>query len=355
MYNNVLTKLTKKDEQGYDSYVMDMTIYDFIENSSSSNIQRMRNEKKEIEISKFIDAHLKDEIVPYIQPVILHYRGDIETGKTGGNYIQALPTFKYYITDNEGKLIERRCAFEVIDGNGRLGAFKELLNTYNFYINNAKKQLNEDDLTANQKRTRRNNIIQMENRKNLLLKTKITVQLYNDLTEEQKHKLFISVNQGESMSQGRLLVYGDKEENKVLKNYIEHTQSNEDFKYIITADKDTIRNKKDKEKYIPAKSILPVIRKFKGYCKYKEMDHDEKILFELLDTYIMYASNPPHLRKEWLSILGTVIDKAKKTDDNLIELTCKLLEFDYSKYDDVSKQLKVVRQDAVKFVFEGDK
>ena len=53
--------------------------------------------------------------------------------------------------------------------------------------------------------------------------------------------------------------------------------------------------------------------------------------------------------------LQSIIDKAKKTDDNLIELTCKLLEFDYSKYDDVSKQLRIVRQDAVKFVFEGDK
>lgn len=355
MYNNQLKKLTRKDEQGYDSYVMDMTIYDFIENSSSSNIQRIRNEKKEVEISKFIDAHLKDEVVPYIQPVILHYRGDIETNTMGGNYIQALPTFKYYIADNEGELIERRCAFEVIDGNGRLGAFKELLNTYNFYINNAKKQLSEGDLTANQKRTRRNNIIQMENRKNLLLRTKITVQLYNDLSEEQKHKLFISVNQGESMSQGRLLVYGDKDENKVLKKYIEHTQANEDFKYTITADKDTIRNKKDKEVYIPAKNILPVIRKFKGYCKHKNIEHDDKVLFELLDTYIIYANNPPHLRKEWLSILGTIIDKAKKTDNDLIKLVYRLLEFDYSKYDDISKQLRIVRQDAVKFVFEGDR
>ena len=54
MYNSELKKLTRKDEQGYDSYVMDMTIYDFIENASSSNIQRMRNEKKEIEISSLV-------------------------------------------------------------------------------------------------------------------------------------------------------------------------------------------------------------------------------------------------------------------------------------------------------------
>lgn len=355
MYNNVVNKLTRKDEQGYDSYVMNMTIYDFIENCSSSNIQRMRNEKKEIEISKFIDAHLKDEVVPYIQPVILHYTGGIDTSSTGGNYINALPTFKYYITDSNGSLVERSCAFEVIDGNGRLGAFKYLLNVYNYNISKAKRELGEEDLTPNQKRTRRNNISKLENRKNLLLKTKITVQLYNGLSDEQKHKLFISVNQGESMSQGRLLVYGDKEENKILKKYIEHTQSNEDFKYTITADKDTLRSKKDRELYIPAKSILPVIRKFKAYCNYKNIDLDEKLLFDLLDNYIIFASNPPHLRKEWLSVLGTVIDKAKKTDYDLMDLVCKLLEFDYSKYKDVSKQLKLVREEAVNFVFEGDK
>ncbi len=125
----------------------------------------------------------------------------------------------------------------------------------------------------------------------------------------------------------------------------------EDFPYIITPDKDTLRTESDRKKYVPAVFILPVIRKLLKYCKIKHIDNKESFIFDLLDLYIHESNNPPHLRKHFFSILGTVIDTAAKHDGDLDSYVLSMLEFDYTRYEDVSKELKKIRTDTISYVF----
>ena len=61
--------------------------------------------------------------------------------------------------------------------------------------------------------------------------------------------------------------------------------------------------------------------------------------------------NPPHLRKHFFSILGTVIDNASNNTGDLDSYVISMLEFDYTKYEDVSKELKKIRADTISYVF----
>src|SRR5690606_6511041 len=143
----------------------------------------------------------------------------------------------------------------------------------------------------------------------------------------------------EKMSKGRLKVYdGNKPENIILGKYILHTEESEAFPYEITPDKDSIRTPADREKYVPAVFILTVIRKLMKYCKAKHIENQEELIFETLDLYIQESSNPPHLRKHFFSILGTVIDNAAKADGDLASYILNMIEFDHTEYEDVSKE-----------------
>ena len=105
--------------------------------------------------------------------------------------------------------------------------------------------------------------------------------------------------------------------------------------------------------YLPAVYILPVIRKLLKYCKAKQIENQEDFIFDILDLYITESSNPPHLRKHFFSILGTVVDRAICEEGDLAGYVLNMLEFDSSTYEDVSKQLKIIREDTVSYVFKS--
>lgn len=344
-------KLSDSTECDYESYAFTMTIGDLIAKSHSSQIQRLRNPKKEEGIMKFIKESIDKKRTPFFQPFILHYNGKVTY--TEGKYIlDAIPQFKVLVEGDDG-LEEREFEFEVIDGNGRLNSMIRLNQNYISDILTLSETM---EFTEESPKLRRleNKVYDLKTKNRTLKELKIVVQLYVNLTDEQKTKLFNSVNQGEKMSEGRLKVYNhDKIENQVLASYIEHTESEDDFPYIITPDKDTLRTESDRKKYVPAVYVLPVIRKLLKYCKAKKIEEQNKFIFDILDFYITESNNPPHLRKHFFSILGTVIDNASKHPGNLDSYVMLMLEFDYTKYDDVSKELKKIRIDTIKYVFEN--
>ena len=345
-----LFKLSDNTECDYESYAFTMTIGELINRSHSSNIQRLRNPKKEEGIMKFIKDSIDKKKTPFFQPFILHYDGQIDC-KDSKYMLDAKPQFKVVVETNDGEE-ERQFEFEVIDGNGRLNSMIRLQDFYVGEILKLTKSL-EDVTDGTKIKKLENKIYDLKTKNKTLKEIKIVVQLYVSLTDDQKSKLFNSVNQGEKMSQGRLKVYdNNKPENILLGKYIKHTEAIEDFPYEITPDKDTLRSAKDREKYVPAVSILPVIRKLIKYYRAKEVENIEESIFEILDLYISEANNPPHLRKHFFSILGSVVEKAIKSDCDLSSFVLNMLEFDYSEYDDVSKQLKKIREDVLEYVFK---
>lgn len=345
-------KLSDSTECDYESYAFTMTIGELIAQSHSSNIQRMRNPKKEEGIMKFTKESIDKKRTPFFQPFILHYNGKVNY-KDGKYILDAVSSFKAEVETEDG-LEEREFEFEVIDGNGRLNS---MIRLNQFYISEIIKQ--NENLTVVQESNKikrlENKVYDLKMKNKTLKEIKIVVQLYVNLSDEQKTKLFNSVNQGEKMSQGRLKVYNnDKYENQLLAKYIEHTEMI-DFPYIITPDKDSLRTENDRKKYVPAVFVLPVIRKIIKYCKQRNISDIEKFMYEILDIYITESNNPPHLRKHFFSIFGTVIDNAIKYDGDLQNFIMLMLEFDYTQYEDVSKELKKIRNDIVKYVFEGSK
>lgn len=346
-----LFKLSDSTECDYESYAFTMTIGELINRSHSSNIQRLRNPKKEEGIMKFVKESIDKKKTPFFQPFILHYDGQADY-RDGKYLLNAKPQFKVMVETDDGEE-ERQFEFEVIDGNGRLNSMIRLQDYYVTEILKLTKSL--DDLHDEVKIRRiENKIYDLKTKNKTLKEIRIVVQLYVSLSDDQKSKLFNSVNQGEKMSQGRLKVYdNNKPENILLSKYIKHTESVEDFPYEITPDKDSLRTPKDREKYVPAVFVLPVIRKLIKYCKSKTIENAEEYMFEILDLYITEANNPPHLRKHFFSILGSVIDRAAKSDGDLSSYVLNMLEFDYSEYEDVSKQLKIIREDVLSHVF-GD-
>lgn len=342
-------KLSDNTECDYESYVFTMTIGELIAQSHSSHIQRLRNTTKEKGIMRFTKDSIDKKRTPFFQPFILHYNGKVNYAD--GKYIlDAIPQFKALVEGDDG-LEQREFEFEVIDGNGRLNSMIRLNQDYISSIVTLSEIM---ALTDDRSKLRRleNRIYDLKTKNKTLKDIKIVIQLYVNLTDEQKTKLFNSVNQGEKMSEGRLKIYNhDKIENQVLAKYIEHTESDEDFPYIITPDKDTLRTESDRKKYIPAVYIVPVIRKLLKYCKIKKIEQKDKFIFDILDLYITESNNPPHLRKHFFSILGTVIDNASNNSGDLDSYVISMLEFDYTKYEDVSKELKKIRADTISYVF----
>ncbi|MBY6838321.1 hypothetical protein FDG50_07750 [Clostridium botulinum] len=343
-------KLSDNTECDYESYAFTMTIGELIAQAHSSNIQRMRNPKKEEGIMKFTKESIDKKRTPFFQPFILHYNGKVNY-KDGKYILDAVPTFKVQIEDYDG-LEEREFEFEVIDGNGRLNSMIRLNQAYIAEILKQNECLNVTE-DFNKIKRLENRVYDLKTKNKTLKDIKIVIQLYVNLTDEQKTKLFNSVNQGEKMSLGRLKVYNnEKIENQLLSKYIGHTE-NIDFPYIITPDKDSLRTESDRKKYVPAVFILPVIRKLIKYCKLRNIQRREDFIYDILDMYITESNNPPHLRKHFFSILGTVIDTAIKYESDLDSYVMLMLEFDYTRYEDVSKELKRIRADIVTYVFDG--
>ncbi len=222
-------KLSDNTECDYESYAFTTTIGDLIAKSHSSSIQRLRNPKKEEGIMKFTKESIDKKRTPFFQPFILHYNGKVNY-RDGKYILDAVPQFKALIEAEDG-LEEREFEFEVIDGNGRLNAMIRLNQAYISEILTLSETM---DVTEDNVKLRRleNKLYDLKTKNKTLKDIKIVIQLYVNLSDEQKTKLFNSVNQGEKMSQGRLKVYNnDKIENKMLASYIEHTEEIEDFPY----------------------------------------------------------------------------------------------------------------------------
>lgn len=331
MQASEIFQLSSNETSDYSSFVFTMTVEELLFKAAPSDIQRMRNEKKELGIMNHLKTSIKKYKTPFLQPFILHYTGTIDLQSKERTF-EPERSYRCVIDDEEVDF-----EYEVLDGNGRTNA---LLRLRQQYTRNIEKLSDPKKILENK--------MQLQ----LLLNTKITVQLYNNLTTKQKEELFFSVNQGEKMSVGRLSIYDDsKVENVLLLNYIKHTEKI-DFPYIISVDKDTLRTAKDRATYIPAKLLLPVMRKFSKYCASKNIDNIEEFIFYHLDLYISEGDNPPHLRKQFFSILGTVLDAAKNRDVELEAVILKFLLFDYSQFEDVSKELKTIREAVVKYVFD---
>lgn len=333
MLSNEIFQLSSVETSDYSSFVFTMTVEELLFKAAPSNIQRMRNEKKEVGIMNHLNTSIKKYKTPFIQPFILHYSGVIDL-HSHDRVFEPIRSYTCIIDDQEASF-----EYEVLDGNGRTNA---LLRLRQQYTRNIEKLSDPKKILENKMKLQ------------LLLQTKITVQLYNNLTTKQKEELFFSVNQGEKMAVGRLSIYDDsKPENIILLNYIKHTEKI-DFPYIISVDKDTLYTAKDRATYIPAKLLLPVIRKFNKYCLAKNIDDIETFIFKHLDLYITEGGNPPHLRKQFFSILGSVLDVAKNMGMDLEAVILKMLLFDYSAFEDVSKELKIIREGVIDYVFNQD-
>ena len=122
-------KLSDVTECDYESYAFTMTVGDLMESSHSSNIQRIRNEEKEIGIMKFIKKHIDSNKSPFFQPFILHYSGKILYNE-GKYLLDPQPHFAVQIKDEDGNEISQLFKFEVIDGNGKTSTSIYRKNTY---------------------------------------------------------------------------------------------------------------------------------------------------------------------------------------------------------------------------------
>lgn len=330
---NIVTSL---EEYDYESYFFTMTVGELIELSYSSPIQRIRNEKKEDEIKKFIKNLIEKRETPYLQPFILHYDGNIK--KENESFLLD-PEKNIVIMDNGNKC---QYAFEVLDGNGRLNAMKKLMIEYKDNIYNSTKQLEKE---IGNKRKLESKIYFLKNNLAVLRNINITIQLYLNLRDEQKAKLFNSVNQGEAMAKGRLKIYDDsKIENRVLNNYILHTKKEVLLPFKITPDKDIVRTQYEKENLLPAIYLLPAIRQCLRYCRIKGILEIDNIVINTLDIYL---ANSKNMRKRDFYLLANIIKESTETNTNLNDNILKLSKMNY----DNLKNSKEIKDFAIKYIF----
>lgn len=369
-----LHQLNNMKNSDYEKYVFTMSVDELLLTSHSSNIQRFRNPDKEKGIMKFIKGNLDEKKVPFFQSFILHYNGKIDVNENGKFLLDPQKQFPVEIMNAEGQLEHKLVEFEVIDGNGRLNSFirlqqlyidkvvelkselRDLEKEHDAELAKDKKEQDEVKIKALEKRIKRmsKKVNDTMNKNQSLSNMKLTIELYVNLSDKQKTELFKNVNQNEPMSQGRLELYDDsKPENKLLHDYILHTQALGDkFPYTITVDKDTVRTAKEKEHYLPSVYLLPDMKKVIKYYDKKDISEYQDEIFEAFDNYITQVPNHRMLRKQFFSILGTVIDTASKYEGKLPEFTSKMAHFDCEAWDDVSKKPKLVRNEVIKFTFK---
>lgn len=340
-------------ECNYESYALTLTVGDLIQTSHSSNIQRVRNEEKEKGIMKFIKGHIDKNETPFFQPFILHYNGDVI--KDNGTFIlNPKNTFDIEIDVEGGKTETKSFNFEVLDGNGRLNALIKLQQLYINKIYKLSNELKNDDTPEKRKKRIQKQIDDLKVKNRLLMDTKLTIQLYLNLDEKQKALLFNSVNQGETMSKGRLEIYSSaKTENELLYEYVLHTSNLEGFKYDINVDKDIVRSSKEREEFIPSIYLLPTLKKLIKHYDGQDLNEYKESAFNVLDKYIMNVPNPVLLRKQYFSILGSVIEKSSNYEGDLSDFAYKMTTFDFKNFPDVSKQQKLVRTAILNHVFEN--
>lgn len=340
-------------ECNYESYALTLTVGDLIQTSHSSNIQRVRNEEKEKGIMKFIKSHIDKNETPFFQPFILHYSGDVI--KDNGTYIlNPKSHFEAEIEVEDGKTVTKSFNFEVLDGNGRLNALIKLQQSYIDKMHSLNNELKAEGTTDKRKKRIKKQIDDLKIKNKALTDTKLAIQLYLNLDDKQKASLFNSVNQGETMSKGRLEIYSsDKVENELLYEYILHTSNLEGFNYKISVDKDIVRSSKEREEFIPSIYLLPTLKKLIKYYNGQDLEEHKESIFNALDKYIMNVSSPTLLRKQFFSILGSVIEKSSDYEGELSDFTSKMASFDAKSHDDVSKKQKLVRTKALEFVFEN--
>lgn len=347
-------KLNEMSEDcNYESYALTLTVGDFIQTSHSSNIQRIRNEEKEKGIVKFIKGYIDKNETPFFQPFILHYNGNVISNE--GTYIlNPKPQFEAEVEIENGRTIKKLFQFEVLDGNGRLNALIKLQQFYIDKILSLSDELKKEDTTEKRKKRIQKQIDVLKVKNKTLTDTKLAIQLYLNLDENQKASLFNSVNQGETMSKGRLEIYNNgKTENELLYDYILHTSNLEGFKYRISVDKDIVRSSKERDEFIPSVYLLPTLKKLTKYYKGQELNDYKESAFNALDKYIMNVPDTRLFRKQFFSILGSVIDKSSEYEGELSDFTAKMATFNFKDYPDVSKQQKSVRIKALEFVFEN--
>lgn len=340
-------------ECNYESYALTLTVGDLIQTSHSSNIQRVRNEEKEKGIMKFIKGHIDKNQTPFFQPFILHYNGDII--KDNGTYIlNPKNQFEVEIEIEDGKTATKSFIFEVLDGNGRLNALIKLQQSYINKMHSLSNELKAEGTTDKRKKRIQKQLDDLKVKNSTLTGTKLAVQLYLNLDEKQKASLFNSVNQGETMSKGRLEIYSNKKaENELLYEYILHTSNLDGFKYKVSVDKDIVRSSKEREEFIPSIYLLPTLKKLIKYYKGQDLNEYKEVAFNAIDKYIMNVPNPRLLRKQFFSILGSVIETSSDYEGELSEFTSKMANFDFKQYPDVSKEQKLVRTKVLEFVFEN--
>lgn len=341
------------EDCSYESYALTLSVGDLMQTSHSSNIQRIRNEEKEKGIMKFIKGYIDKNKTPFFQPFILHYSGKVLVND--GKYIlDPKPQFDVEIETEDGNTINKLFEFEVLDGNGRLNALIRLQQFYIDKIHTLNNEYKNEETTEKRKRRILKQIEDLKIKNKTLKDTKLAIQLYLNLDDKQKASLFNSVNQGETMSKGRLEIYRDsKPENELLHAYILHSSKVKGFKYKITVDKDVVRSLKERSELIPSVYLLPTLKKVVKRYKGQDMDKYKEMVFNALDKYIMGVPSPSMLRKQYFSILGSVIENSSEYEGELADFTSKMATFDFKNYPDVSKQQNMVRTSILNFVFEG--
>lgn len=349
-----LTRLTSKDSagDGYDSYSFCFTVKDLIDTSISSNIQRMRNESKEKGIAKFIDKKITAGEIPFFQPFILHYTGEVI--ENNGKY---LLDGKYNLEsaiEKDGKIIIEKYMFEVLDGNGRLNSMIRLRNHYDEKIEALSIKRNEKGITEAKRKKLQEQIIKEKFNKQSLENFILVVQLYVNLTEKQKKELFVAVNQGEKMNKGRLKLYDTSNPaSYILENYIEHTERN-DFYYLVNADAKGVGHISNSKFNIPVERISIPIKYLISFIKKKDIDLEENLntVKDILDIYNRillkyYFENKKILDEKEKVLIGTetgtisnyygnanamgALKDILKESDDLIEV--------YNKYKNISIDL----------------
>lgn len=349
-------KLNEVSEDcNYESYALSLSVGDLIQTSHSSNIQRVRNEEKEKGIVKFVKNHLDENTTPFFQPFILHYSGKVISNE-GTFILDPKPNFETEIELENGEVVNKSFEFEVLDGNGRLNALIQLQQFYIDKIHSLNNELKDENTTEKRQKRIKKQIDDLKIKNKTLKDIKLTIQLYLNLDNSQKASLFNSVNQGETMSKGRLELYkNEKPENELLQDYIVHTTNVDGFKYQISVDKDIVRSSKERSTFIPSVYLLPTLRKAIRQCKEYNLDLNEskENIFKALDNYIMNVPNPKLFRKQHFSLVGSVIKRAFEYEGNLCDFTAKMASFNFDEYPDVSKQQKLLRNEVLNFVFNG--
>lgn len=346
-------KLSDVTECDYESYALTMSVGDLIQTSHSSKIQRFRNVEKEKGIMKFIKGNIDNNKTPFFQPFILHYTGKVLVNDNK-YLLDPQQGYEVEIVDAQGEVTRKLFEFEVIDGNGRLNAMIRLQQLYIDKIHKLNTELKNDDISDKKRRRIERQIQDLKIKNKTLKDTKLTIQMYLNLDDKQKAKLFNSVNQGEKMSKGRLELYSDsKPENELLHDYILHTSNIGGFPYTISVDKDIVRTAKERAEFIPSVYLLPTLKKLIKHYDKADINEYKEDAFKALDAYIINVSEPSMFRKQYFSILGSVIENSKDYEGELHHFTGKMAEFKVKDYPDVSKEQKLVRSSILEFVFEG--